>query len=89
MLTNIIVMLSICLHAETSNIIQDLVPCTLLSFEDEQILMLRGQNWKSMYPSNVPTYTATKEMSDVDVSGTFKLWNRKYIWLGQNSVAFQ
>lgn len=32
---------------------QDLVPCVLLSFDDEQILMWRGQDWKSMY-TNAP-----------------------------------
>lgn len=32
---------------------QDLVPCVLLSFEGEQILMWRGQDWKSMY-TNAP-----------------------------------
>lgn len=28
---------------------QDLVPCVLLSFDDEQILMYRGKEWKSRY----------------------------------------
>ncbi|GMH31129.1 hypothetical protein Nepgr_032972 [Nepenthes gracilis] len=30
--------------------LKDLVPCMLLSFDDEQILMWRGHDWKSMYP---------------------------------------
>lgn len=30
--------------------LKDLVPCVLLSFDDEQILMWRGQDWRSMYP---------------------------------------
>uniref|UniRef100_A0A2P2IWM2 Uncharacterized protein MANES_12G026300 n=1 Tax=Rhizophora mucronata TaxID=61149 RepID=A0A2P2IWM2_RHIMU len=30
--------------------LKELVPCVLLSFDDEQILMWRGENWKSMYP---------------------------------------
>ncbi|XP_057949866.1 CRS2-associated factor 2, chloroplastic [Malania oleifera] len=30
--------------------LKELVPCVLLSFDDEQILMWRGQGWKSMYP---------------------------------------
>lgn len=30
--------------------LKDLVPCVLLSFDDEQILMWRGKDWKSMYP---------------------------------------
>ena len=28
---------------------QVLVPCVLLSFDDKQIFMWRGQDWKSMY----------------------------------------
>ncbi|KAJ8438515.1 LOW QUALITY PROTEIN: hypothetical protein Cgig2_024604 [Carnegiea gigantea] len=30
--------------------LMELVPCVLLSFDDEQILMWRGHDWKSMYP---------------------------------------
>ncbi|KAK7358361.1 hypothetical protein VNO77_00288 [Canavalia gladiata] len=30
--------------------LRDLVPCTLLSFENEHILIWRGQNWKSSVP---------------------------------------
>ncbi|KAL5762098.1 hypothetical protein ACOSP7_018362 [Xanthoceras sorbifolium] len=30
--------------------LKELVPCVLLSFDDEQILMWRGKDWKSMYP---------------------------------------
>lgn len=29
--------------------LKELVPCVLLSFDDEQILMWRGKEWKSMY----------------------------------------
>ncbi|KAK5838732.1 hypothetical protein F383_04491 [Gossypium arboreum] len=29
--------------------LKELVPCVLLSFDDEQILMWRGRDWKSMY----------------------------------------
>uniref|UniRef100_A0A2N9ILP4 CRM domain-containing protein n=1 Tax=Fagus sylvatica TaxID=28930 RepID=A0A2N9ILP4_FAGSY len=29
--------------------LKELVPCVLLSFDNEQILMWRGQDWKSMY----------------------------------------
>ncbi|GER51534.1 RNA-binding CRS1 / YhbY (CRM) domain-containing protein [Striga asiatica] len=29
--------------------LKELVPCVLLSFDDEQILMWRGREWKSMY----------------------------------------
>ncbi|PKA51527.1 CRS2-associated factor 2, chloroplastic [Apostasia shenzhenica] len=31
--------------------LKDLVPCILLSFEQEQILMWRGKDWKSRYPA--------------------------------------
>jgi len=30
-------------------VLQDLVPCVLLSFDQEQILMWRGKDWKSRY----------------------------------------
>uniref|UniRef100_A0A0E0JHV2 CRM domain-containing protein n=1 Tax=Oryza punctata TaxID=4537 RepID=A0A0E0JHV2_ORYPU len=30
--------------------LRDLVPCILLSFDNEQILMFRGKEWKSRYP---------------------------------------
>ncbi|KAM3706337.1 hypothetical protein ACJW31_03G145600 [Castanea mollissima] len=33
--------------------LKDLVPCVLLSFDNEQVLMWRGQDWKSMY-TNAP-----------------------------------
>lgn len=44
---------------------QELVPCVLLSFDDEQILMWRGHDWKSMYPD-----TPTALMISSDDSGT-------------------
>ncbi|WVZ10063.1 hypothetical protein V8G54_014593 [Vigna mungo] len=39
---------------------QDLVPCVLLSFDDEQILMWRGKDWKSRYQQPVPVFTPSK-----------------------------
>ncbi|KAL2233626.1 UNVERIFIED_CONTAM: CRS2-associated factor 2, chloroplastic [Sesamum indicum] len=33
---------------------KELVPCVLLSFDDEQILMWRGKDWKSMYDDEMP-----------------------------------
>ncbi|XP_058768355.1 CRS2-associated factor 2, chloroplastic [Vicia villosa] len=39
--------------------LKDLVPCVLLSFDDEQVLIWRGKNWKSMYPE-VPIFTPAK-----------------------------
>uniref|UniRef100_A0A0E0MVK5 CRM domain-containing protein n=1 Tax=Oryza rufipogon TaxID=4529 RepID=A0A0E0MVK5_ORYRU len=30
--------------------LRDLVPCVLLSFDNEQVLMFRGKEWKSRYP---------------------------------------
>ncbi|KAK9086213.1 hypothetical protein Syun_028607 [Stephania yunnanensis] len=32
--------------------LKELVPCVLLSFDDEQILMWRGESWKSRYPKS-------------------------------------
>lgn len=34
--------------------LKELVPCVLLSFDDEQILMWRGKDWKSMYRDEPP-----------------------------------
>lgn len=31
------------------HMVQELVPCVLLSFDNEQILMWRGRDWTSMY----------------------------------------
>ncbi|XP_022853248.1 CRS2-associated factor 2, chloroplastic, partial [Olea europaea var. sylvestris] len=43
--------------------LKELVPCVLLSFDDEQILMWKGKDWKSMYsnetPNVKPSYTAS------------------------------
>jgi hypothetical protein len=54
--------------------VQDLVPCVLLSFDKEQILMYRGKEWKSRYskpPTLIPKVTNKNlEMpSDVSLSG--------------------
>ncbi|KAJ7953591.1 Crs2-associated factor chloroplastic-like [Quillaja saponaria] len=40
--------------------LKDLVPCVLLSFDDEQILMWRGENWKSIYPEVSPALPASE-----------------------------
>ncbi|XP_027921845.1 CRS2-associated factor 2, chloroplastic [Vigna unguiculata] len=40
--------------------LKDLVPCVLLSFDDEQILMWRGKDWKSRYLQPVPVFTPSK-----------------------------
>ncbi|KAG5026960.1 hypothetical protein JHK86_022874 [Glycine max] len=40
--------------------LKDLVPCVLLSFDDEQILMWRGKDWKSRYPQPLPVFTPSK-----------------------------
>lgn len=42
--------------------LKDLVPCVLLSFDDEQILMWRGQDWKSMYPEARPSISFPAEL---------------------------
>ncbi|KAL9325325.1 hypothetical protein ACSQ67_005970 [Phaseolus vulgaris] len=38
----------------------DLVPCVLLSFDDEQILIWRGKDWKSRYHQPVPVFAPSK-----------------------------
>lgn len=51
---------------------QELVPCVLLSFDDEQILMWRGKDWKSMYPEP-PAFSNPVDLDiagDADGSGT-------------------
>ncbi|OAY34513.1 CRS2-associated factor 2, chloroplastic [Manihot esculenta] len=47
--------------------LKELVPCVLLSFDDEQILMWRGQNWKSMYPE-VPSVSIPAKVDDTNNS---------------------
>ncbi|CAN1310890.1 CRS2-associated factor 2, chloroplastic [Linum perenne] len=53
--------------------LKDLVPCVLLSFDDEQILMWRGHEWKPRYhnfPSvPVPSYPAFANHSTEDDPG--------------------
>ncbi|XP_039034921.1 CRS2-associated factor 2, chloroplastic-like isoform X2 [Hibiscus syriacus] len=44
--------------------LKELVPCILLSFDDEQILMWRGREWKSMYGD-----TSTLLPAKADISG--------------------
>ncbi|KAL5067093.1 hypothetical protein RYX36_017980 [Vicia faba] len=44
-----------CMQFDPFNL-EDLVPCVLLSFDNEQVLIWRGKEWKSMYPE-VPIYT--------------------------------
>ncbi|CAK9182761.1 unnamed protein product [Ilex paraguariensis] len=39
--------------------LKELVPCVLLSFDDEQILMWRGKDWKSLYQDAPPTSSRT------------------------------
>ncbi|EYU22508.1 hypothetical protein ABFS82_05G017600 [Erythranthe guttata] len=35
--------------------LKELVPCVLLSFDDEQILLWRGREWKSMFEDETPS----------------------------------
>ena len=50
---------------------QQLVPCVLLSFDVEQILMWRGRDWKSMYGEAPSTLHPAKAdiSSGIDDSG--------------------
>lgn len=47
-------------HLFLLNLRQELVPCVLLSFDNEQILMWRGQGWKSMYQDAPLALTPTE-----------------------------
>lgn len=54
--------------------LQELVPCVLLSFDEEKILMWRGKDWKSRY--QVPLsfdmrhhHTESGNSSDLNDSG--------------------
>lgn len=41
--------------------LKELVPCVLLSFDDEQILMWRGKDWKPMYGNAPPVVSSTTD----------------------------
>ncbi|KAJ6897683.1 hypothetical protein NC652_024478 [Populus alba x Populus x berolinensis] len=59
--------------------LKDLVPCVLLSFDDEQILMWRGQDWKSMYPEARPSISFPAELDGSDDSESVQIENRRRI----------
>ncbi|KAI3969358.1 hypothetical protein MKW92_000011 [Papaver armeniacum] len=44
--------------------LKELVPCVLLSFDDEQILTWRGKEWKSMYPEAPPSVSVSNHSND-------------------------
>ncbi|KAL4563900.1 hypothetical protein LXL04_027948 [Taraxacum kok-saghyz] len=47
--------------------LKDLVPCVLISFEHEHILVWRGRSWKSMFPQeNMPQETNSNSNSNSD-----------------------
>ncbi|KAL6974440.1 CCR4-Not complex caf1 ribonuclease subunit Caf1 [Sarracenia purpurea var. burkii] len=48
--------------------LKDLVPCFLISFEREHILMWRGRDWKSSLPKPVNDYEATNSEADGSIS---------------------
>ncbi|KAK9707383.1 hypothetical protein RND81_07G194000 [Saponaria officinalis] len=51
--------------------LMELVPCVLLSFDEEQILMWRGRDWKSMYPDTpimFPTSNASNDSGNSEIS---------------------
>ncbi|KAK8954407.1 hypothetical protein KSP39_PZI002640 [Platanthera zijinensis] len=51
--------------------LKDLVPCVLLSFDNEQILMWRGKDWKSRYhaPFSLVPKISTKDAESSSYSG--------------------
>uniref|UniRef100_A0A1J3CQC0 CRS2-associated factor 2, chloroplastic n=1 Tax=Noccaea caerulescens TaxID=107243 RepID=A0A1J3CQC0_NOCCA len=50
--------------------LKELVPCVLLSFDDEQILMWRGRDWKSRFLDNplTPIVSETNVAEELDLS---------------------
>ncbi|XP_010477635.1 PREDICTED: CRS2-associated factor 2, chloroplastic [Camelina sativa] len=50
--------------------LKELVPCVLLSFDDEQILMWRGREWKSRFLDNplIPNLSETNKANELDPS---------------------
>ncbi|KAK4356431.1 hypothetical protein RND71_025402 [Anisodus tanguticus] len=65
--------------------LKELVPCVLLSFDDEQILMWRGKDWKPMY-GNAPTIGGvTDEMNTSERSGTAKDCSKRDAKTGSSS----
>ncbi|EOA40031.1 hypothetical protein CARUB_v10008723mg [Capsella rubella] len=50
--------------------LKELVPCVLLSFDDEQILMWRGREWKSRFLDNplIPNLSETNIVNELDPS---------------------
>ncbi|KAL5700384.1 CRS2-associated factor 2 [Ranunculus cassubicifolius] len=55
--------------------LKELVPCVLLSFDDEQILMWRGKDWKSIYPPAPSSYVAAPSSSDYGTSDKREIQN--------------
>lgn len=55
---------------------QDLVPCVLLSFDDEQVLIWRGKDWKSMYPQ-APVFAPTEATITRDLENKGTCWRKK------------
>ncbi|PIN09173.1 hypothetical protein CDL12_18241 [Handroanthus impetiginosus] len=49
--------------------LKDLVPCVLLSFENEHILIWRGRDWKSSLEPNQSLTGSQEIKADVEVSG--------------------
>lgn len=54
---------------------QELVPCVLLSFDQEQILMWRGKEWKSMYRNAFPASSTSKRgvKASSEMSGIYMM----------------
>ncbi|KAL5063425.1 hypothetical protein RYX36_025162 [Vicia faba] len=48
--------------------LKDLVPCVLLSFDDEQVLIWRGKDWKSMY-AKAPVFV-TRNLDNTGMGNT-------------------
>ncbi|OIV93724.1 hypothetical protein TanjilG_16575 [Lupinus angustifolius] len=50
--------------------LKELVPCVLLSFDDEKILMWRGKDWKPRYPKPPPLFSPVEAGITEDLDNT-------------------
>ncbi|MCD7449093.1 CRS2-associated factor [Datura stramonium] len=70
--------------------LKELVPCVLLSFDDEQILMWRGKDWKPMYGNAPPVVSSrigsvTDDMNTSESSGSAKDYSKTDAKTGSSS----
>ncbi|KAG1326105.1 CRS2-associated factor 2, chloroplastic [Cocos nucifera] len=54
---------------EGSELVKELVPCVLLSFDNEQLLMWRGRDWKSRYRTPISSVSKLRQTDSGVSSG--------------------